>query len=79
MHSVRRGPSTADIGQNEQRAGAIFRHTVVDATGDETGEREHGIEDSVRRVGEGDILRTSGTQVRDGTEHADGGEAGYIP
>ena len=48
--------------------------TIADTTADETGDGEEAVEDAVGDVGEGDVLGTTGTEVRDGGEHAHGGE-----
>lgn len=50
--------------------------TVSYSTGEEAHYSEAAVEDAVRSVREDDVLGPTGTEVGDGAEHADGGEAG---
>ena len=50
--------------------------TVADTTANETGDGEDTVEDTVGGVGERDVAETTGSEVGDCAEHADGGKAG---
>ena len=58
-----------------ETAGGVTR-TVRDTTTDEAGEGEHAVKDTVRRVGEREVLGASRTKVTDGAEHAHCRETG---
>lgn len=47
-------------------------HTHVDTASEETHDKEGGIEHTAGYVDELDVLRTSGSETTNGTEHADG-------
>lgn len=61
----------------QSRFGRKGELTVVDSPRNKTCERKHPIEDTVCGVHQSGILCTTGAEVRNGTEHADGGETGY--
>ena len=55
--------------------GSCMALTVINTTTDQPSEGEHRVEHGIRRVRKGDILRSSGSQVRDGGVHARRAEA----
>ena len=58
-----------------REGGSCMTLTVINTTTDQPSEGEHRVEHGIRRARKGDILRSSGSQVRDGGVHARRAEA----